>query len=57
MFDFFKKDKTSNTLEAAEKTAATSWTERLKQGLSRTRSQLGIQLASLFGGGKIDDDV
>lgn len=53
MFDFFKKDKTSETPAAPQK----SWTERLKQGLSRTRSSLGNQLASLFGGGKIDDDV
>jgi fused signal recognition particle receptor len=34
-----------------------SWTERLKNGLAKTRSQLGNQLASLFGGGKIDEDV
>ena len=53
MFDFFKKDKTSETPAAPQK----SWTERLKQGLSRTRSSLGNQLANLFGGGKIDDDV
>ena len=53
MFDFFKKDKTSETPATPQK----SWTERLKQGLSRTRSVLGNQLASLFGGGKIDDDV
>jgi fused signal recognition particle receptor len=57
MFDFFKKDKTPSTAEAHEKAAPVSWTERLKQGLSRSRSQLGNQLASLFGGGKIDDDV
>lgn len=36
---------------------ALSWTERLKRGLARTRSQLGSQLAALFGGGKIDEDV
>lgn len=36
---------------------APSWTERLKQGLAKTRSQLGSQLAGLFGGGKIDEDV
>jgi fused signal recognition particle receptor len=53
MFDFFKKDKTTETQAPTQK----SWTERLKQGLSRTRSSLGNQLASLFGGGKIDDDV
>lgn len=57
MFDFFKKDKTATAAEAPEKVATASWTERLKQGLSRTRSQLGNQLAGLFGGGKIDDDV
>ena len=34
-----------------------SWTERLKKGLSKTRSQLGSQLAGLFSGGKIDEDV
>ena len=34
-----------------------SWTERLKQGLSKTRKQLGSQLSGLFSGGKIDADV
>ena len=57
MFDFFKKDKTPEAQSKAEATAQISWAERLKQGLSRTRSQLGNQLASLFGGGKIDADV
>jgi fused signal recognition particle receptor len=57
MFDFFKKDKTPQAQSKAEAPAQISWAERLKQGLSRTRSQLGNQLASLFGGGKIDADV
>jgi len=57
MFDFFKKDKTLEAQSKAEAPAQISWAERLKQGLSRTRSQLGNQLASLFGGGKIDADV
>lgn len=58
MFDFFKKDKTPEAPAKAEAAASkASWTERLKQGLSRTRSQLGNQLSSLFGGGKIDADV
>lgn len=61
MFNFFKKDKTPEAptkAEApAESSSKASWAERLKQGLSRTRSQLGNQLASLFGGGKIDADV
>lgn len=63
MFNFFKKDKpaasaaTVENAPSAAETSAVSWAERLKQGLSKTRSQLGRQLANLFGGGKIDDDV
>lgn len=66
MFDFFKKDKTQPNAkldteqlkpETVEATPSKSWAERLKQGLSKTRSQLGSQLAGLFGGGKIDADV
>lgn len=63
MFDFFKKDKdpnSANQLAVSESPAAgpaPTWTERLKQGLARTRSQLGNQLASLFGGGRIDEAV
>ncbi len=34
-----------------------SFSQRLKQGLSKTRQQLGGQLNSLFGGGKIDADT
>lgn len=59
MFDFFKKDKASaptpkpdNAVEPTQ-----SWTERLKQGLARTRSQLGDQLAGLFGSGEINEAV
>lgn len=52
MFDFFKKDK------PAESAAPNlSWAERLKQGLAKTRNQLGNQLSGLFGGGKIDAEV
>ncbi len=66
MFNFFKKDKPEagtedNKLKPAESSpapeAAKSWTERLKQGLAKTRNQLGNQLAGLFGGGKIDAEV
>jgi fused signal recognition particle receptor len=53
MFDFFKKDKPSTPVQETN----ASWTERLKQGLSKTRKQFGNQLTSLFGGGKIDADV
>lgn len=52
MFDFFKKDKPA---ESAEPNL--SWAERLKQGLAKTRNQLGNQLSGLFGGGKIDAEV
>lgn len=34
-----------------------SWAERLKQGLARTRDNFGKQIASVFGGGKIDEDL
>lgn len=34
-----------------------SFAQRLKQGLSKTRQQLGGQLSSLFSGGKIDEDT
>jgi len=52
MLNLFKKDK-----EQTPPTANKSWTERLKQGLTRTRSQLGNQLGALFSGGKINEDV
>ncbi len=41
----------------APATTKASWTERLKAGLSKTRDKLGKQLAGLFGGGKIDEDL
>lgn len=53
MFDFFKKDKPT----PPEVATNPSWSERLKQGLAKTRNQLGNQLAGLFGGGKIDAEV
>lgn len=48
--------------EATDKTkepevTSLSFTQRLKQGLSKTRKQFGGQLASLFGGGKIDEET
>jgi fused signal recognition particle receptor len=71
MFNIFKKkpeDTTAPivattdtpTVEVAvtpEVQAKPSLTERLKQGLAKTRSQLGAQLNSLFGGGKIDAET
>lgn len=35
----------------------TSWRERLKGGLAKTRDKLGKSMAGLFGGGKIDEDL
>jgi fused signal recognition particle receptor len=69
MFDFFKKKPAQPTHEVtpeqvesatvivSEAPVTQSWSERLKQSLSKTRKQLGNQLASLFGGGKIDAEV
>ena len=66
MFNFFKKDKPEPSAEesklkpaeaATGAEAGKSWTERLKQGLAKTRNQLGNQLAGIFGGGKIDAEV
>jgi fused signal recognition particle receptor len=62
MFDFFKKNKTPSGTDAkkpapSEAEASKSWADRLKQGLAKTRNQLGNQLAGLFGGGKIDAEV
>lgn len=34
-----------------------SWAERLKQGLSKTRTALGKKLLGVFGGGKIDEEL
>jgi fused signal recognition particle receptor len=57
MFDFFKKDKAPPPQPETPQAPAISWTERLKRGLSRTRSQLGSQLTGLFSGGKISEEV
>lgn len=73
MFDFFKKKPAQPSAPApadapiiapetaaplvAEEAPKQSWAERLKQSLSKTRKQLGNQLAGLFGGGKIDAEV
>ena len=56
MFNPFAK-KTDSVTPAPETAPALSWTQRLKNGLSKTRQQLGGQLSALFGGGKIDEDI
>ena len=70
MFNIFKKDKkpvaanenpasspAADTIAPVAETPTLSWAERLKRSLSKTRSQLGNQLAALFSGGKIDEEV
>jgi fused signal recognition particle receptor len=69
MFSFFKKKTESAgsadsavepTLPPPTTTAerpVSSWTERLKSGLAKTRDRLGKNLAGLFGGGQIDEEL
>lgn len=46
-----------STPEEKPKEEKVSWTQRLKAGLSKTRQNLGGQIANLFSGGKIDEDT
>ncbi|PSJ17228.1 signal recognition particle-docking protein FtsY [Nitrosomonas supralitoralis] len=67
MFSFFKSKK--NPADPDETSAkpvvepeskpeeSISFASKLKQGLSRTRQNLGKQLSSLFSGGKIDEEL
>jgi len=72
MFSFFKKKPEAETAQEsiphAEPDAVVdyvdatpepklSWSERLKVGLAKTRDRLGKNLAGLFGGGQIDEDL
>ena len=64
MFGFSKKApepapvcSTPTPSEAVELAAAESWRHRLKSGLSRTRTQFGGKLKSLFSRGKVDDEL
>jgi len=57
MLSIFRKKPESTSNQIVEAEASLSWAERLKQGLARTRGQLGGQLSALFGGGKIDEAV
>jgi len=58
MFNIFKKTPAATTAPTAEASITEpSFKERFKQSLSKTRKQLGSQLAGLFGGGKIDAEV
>lgn len=56
MFNPFAK-KTEPATTPETEAPVLSWTQRLKNGLSKTRQQLGGQLSALFGGGKIDEAI
>ena len=47
----------SETPPATDNEPDLSWAERLKQGLSKSHNHMAKSLASVFGGGKIDDDL
>ena len=50
----------NDSVSASSETALTtklSWSARLKQGLSKSRQHMAKSLASIFGGGKIDEDL
>lgn len=51
MFNLFKKPQES----AAPAVSRTTWAERLKSGLARTRDHLNTPISELFSGGKIDE--
>ncbi len=51
------ENENENESESESESEKISFTERLKKGLSKTRSLLGGQLNSLLGGGKIDADT
>ncbi|MFZ5510750.1 MAG: signal recognition particle receptor subunit alpha, partial [Pseudomonadota bacterium] len=65
MFGFLKKSQKGEPAQAPEPAAPApeaappkpSWKDRLKQGLSRTRAQIGGSLTGLFRRGKIDDEL
>lgn len=48
---------TKETPSETDKPARLGWAARLKQGLSKSRNQMAKSLASVFGGGKIDEDL
>ena len=43
--------------QSIDNTAKSGWFHRLKQGLAKTRDNLGKKLLAVFGGGKIDDSL
>ncbi|ACV37257.1 signal recognition particle-docking protein FtsY [Accumulibacter sp.] len=63
MFGFLKKSPVQaptadpTIAEPTEAPTASSWRQRLKSGLARTRAQFGGKLKSLFSRGKVDDEL
>ncbi len=57
MLSFLKKNTPDPAAAMEASTPASSWAERLKQSLTRTRSQFSSQIAALFNGGNIDEAI
>src|SRR5574343_1063681 len=60
MFSFLKKSPPASAPEntaAPSEVPAPSWRERLFQGLTKTRAQIGGKLKSIFSRGKVDDEL
>ncbi len=58
MFSIFKSKKNPDEKNPEQvETGSVSFTDKIRQGLSRTRQQLGKQLSGLFRGRKIDEDL
>lgn len=58
MFSIFKSKKNSDEKNPVQAEAGSvSFTDKIRQGLTRTRQQLGKQLSGLFGSRKIDEDL
>ena len=50
-----QKEQVAEIQEEQQSLKKLSWTERLKRGLSKTRTVFGKKLLGVFGGGKIDE--
>lgn len=48
---------TDSTDQSSMSVGKLGWAARLKQGLSKSRNQMAKSLASVFGGGQIDEDL
>src|SRR5665647_171091 len=57
MLSFLKKNTPDPAAAMEASTPASSWAERLKQSLTRTRSQFSSQIAALFNGSNIDEAI